>query len=148
MRAQAQYEKSHQQTLRLRPLVQAEAVSRQSYDDAVSAEKQAAADVAQARASLTRKQLDLNFATVDAPIAGRIDQTLVTEGAYVTAGDTNPLARIYQTDPVYVDVRQPAAAYEELRQQLSNQQQGKPLLAATILRNNGEPYPEAGRILF
>ncbi|PIJ50952.1 hypothetical protein BL250_05140 [Erwinia sp. OLTSP20] len=148
LRMQAAWEKARQQRVRLLPLMQSQAVSRQRYDDAVFSEKQAAAEVAQAQATLARKQLDLSFATVTAPISGRIDEALVSEGAYVTASDNMPLARIYQTDPLYVDVRQPAAVYDELRQQLAEQQQPQPLLPVTIFQANGTPYPQPGRILF
>lgn len=148
LRAQAVWDKEQKQLARLRPLIESQVVSRQSYDDAVSSEKQAAADVAQARATLARKKLDLSFATVDAPISGRIDQTLVTEGAYVTASDTNPLARIYQTDPIYVDVRQPAEDYHALRQQFSAQNETNASLPVTILRPDGAAYAQPGKILF
>lgn len=147
LRAQAVWEKARQQTTRLRPLMKSEAVSRQSFDDALSAEKQASADVAQARATLARKQLDLSFATVDAPIAGRIDQTLASEGAYVTASDTTPLARIYQTDPIYIDVRQPAEVYDALRAQFSGQNPTT-ALPVTVLRASGAAYVQQGKVLF
>ena len=152
-RAQAVLARARVQAARLQPLVKADAVSQQVYDEAVSQRDQAAADVAQARATLTRRQLDLKFATVDAPIGGRIDQALVTEGALVGINDSNPLARIQQIDQVYVDVRQPAAALEALRAALAPQHatdngSGSEGLSASILRSNGTPYPQAGRILF
>lgn len=152
-RAEAALVRARVQAARLQPLVEADAVSRQVYDDAVSQRDQAAADVAQARATLARRQLDLKFATVDAPIGGRIDQALVTEGALVGTNDSNPLARIQQIDQVYVDVRQPAAALEALRAALAPRHaadngSGSDGLLASILRSNGTPYPQAGRILF
>ena len=67
------------------------------YDDSVSQRDQASADVAQARATLARRQLDLKFATVEAPITGRIE-ALVTEGALVASSDSQPMARIQQID--------------------------------------------------
>lgn len=114
-RVQAVAAQARLQAGRLEPLVQAQAVSRQAYDDAVSQRDQAVAEVAQARAALARKELDLRFATVTAPIAGRVDQALVTEGALVSPTDASPMARIQQIDQVYVDVRQPASALEALR---------------------------------
>ncbi|MGK4358989.1 efflux RND transporter periplasmic adaptor subunit [Ectopseudomonas chengduensis] len=152
-RAEAALVRARVQAARLQPLVEADAVSRQVYDDAVSQRDQAAADVAQARATLARRQLDLKFASVDAPIGGRIDQALITEGALVGPTDSTPLARIQQIDQVYVDVRQPAAALEALRAALAPRHaadngSGSDSLPASILRSNGEPYPQAGRILF
>ncbi len=130
---------------RLQPLLRTDAISRQTYDDAVSQRDQAAADVAQARATLARHQLNLQFASVEAPIAGRIDQALVSEGALVSPTDTTPMARIQQIDQVYVDVRQPASVLESLRQQAGST---APELAVEILGSNGTPLGMQGRILF
>ncbi|ARU90287.1 efflux RND transporter periplasmic adaptor subunit [Pseudomonas sp. M30-35] len=134
---------------RLEPLMKAEAVSRQVYDDAISLRDQAAADVAQAKATLARRQLDLQFATVEAPISGRIDQALVSEGALVSPSDSSPLARIQQINQVYVDVRQSTASLESLRQALANQvQPSGPGLVADVLSSDGKPSGLTGRILF
>lgn len=148
-RARAALERAKVQTARFKPLVEADAISRQVYDDAVSQRDQAAADVAQARATLARRQLDLKFATVEAPIAGRIDQALVTEGALVSSTDSQPMARIQQIDQVYVDVRQPAASLESLRGALAAQPgatgNGLPV---DVLRDDDTRFDVKGRMLF
>lgn len=149
-RAQAALERAKVQTARFKPLVEADAISRQVYDDAVSQRDQAAADVAQARATLARRQLDLKFATVEAPIAGRIDQALVTEGALVSSGDSQPMARIQQIDQVYVDVRQPAASLDALRGALAAQPRAADSngLPVDVLRDDDTRYDARGRMLF
>lgn len=148
-RAEASLAGANVQTERLQPLVAADAVSRQVYDDAVAQRDQAAAEVAQARATLARRQLDLAFATVTAPISGRIEQALVTEGALVSGSDSSPMARILQLQQVYVDVRRPAASLESLRQLLATTQAtATDGLPVEILRSDGVPYPVTGRILF
>ncbi|WP_446900561.1 efflux RND transporter periplasmic adaptor subunit [Burkholderia sp. YIM B11467] len=148
-RAQAALERAKVQTARFKPLVEADAISRQVYDDAVSQRDQAAADVAQARATLARRQLDLKFATVEAPIAGRIDQALVTEGALVSSTDSQPMARIQQIDQVYVDVRQPAGALESLRGALASQPDASGNgLPVDVLRGDDTRYDVKGRMLF
>ena len=133
---------------RLKPLVEADAISRQAYDDAVAQREQAVATVAQARATLARRRLDLAFASIDAPIAGRIGSELVTEGALVGLADATPMARIQQIDKVYVDVRQPAAALAALRAAGSDGNGGADKLPVTILGADGRPHPVTGRILF
>ena len=130
---------------RLKPLVEADAISRQAYDDAVAQREQAAATVAQARAALARRRLDLAFASIEAPIAGRIGSELVTEGALVGLADAAPMARIQQIDKVYVDVRQPASALAALQ---ASGPAGVDRLPVTILGADGRPHPLAGRILF
>ncbi len=144
-RAEAVLARARIQIERLKPLLRTDAISRQTYDDAISQRDQAAADVAQARATLARHQLNLQFASVEAPIAGRIDQALVSEGALVSPTDTTPMARIQQIDQVYVDVRQPASVLESLRQQAGST---APELAVEILGSNGTPLGMQGRILF
>ncbi|MGR6760150.1 efflux RND transporter periplasmic adaptor subunit [Aeromonas veronii] len=146
-RAEAVLARARIQIDRLKPLLRTDAISRQTYDDAISQRDQAAADVAQARATLARHQLNLQFASVEAPIAGRIDQALVSEGALVSPTDTTPMARIQQIDQVYVDVRQPASVLESLRQQAGSTATA-PELAVEILGSNGTPLGMQGRILF
>ncbi|WP_052140629.1 efflux RND transporter periplasmic adaptor subunit [Janthinobacterium lividum] len=130
---------------RLKPLVEADAISRQAYDDAVAQREQAVATGAQARAALARRRLDLAFASIEAPIAGRIGSELVTEGALVGLADATPMARIQQIDKVYVDVRQPAAALAALQASGTG---GADKLPVTILGADGQPHPVTGRILF
>lgn len=144
-RAEAVLARARIQIDRMKPLLRTDAISRQTYDDAISQRDQAAADVAQARATLARHQLNLQFASVEAPIAGRIDQALVSEGALVSPTDATPMARIQQIDQVYVDVRQPASVLESLRQQAGSM---APELAVEILGSNGTPLGMQGRILF
>ncbi|MEN3801989.1 efflux RND transporter periplasmic adaptor subunit [Aeromonas veronii] len=144
-RAEAVLARARIQIDRLKPLLRTDAISRQTYDDAVSQRDQAAADVAQAKATLARHQLNLQFASVEAPIAGRIDQALVSEGALVSPTDATPMARIQQIDQVYVDVRQPASVLESLRQQAGST---APELAVEVLGSNGTPLGMQGRILF
>ncbi|WP_372931084.1 efflux RND transporter periplasmic adaptor subunit [Shewanella putrefaciens] len=145
LRAEAVWIRARQEADRLASLIQTKAVSQQMHDDAISLRDQAAADVAQTKATLARRQLDLQFASVEAPISGRIDEALVSEGALVSPTDTTPMARIQQIDQVYVDVRLPASMLEAMRQQANS---GAPELAVEILSSSGEPLGMQGHILF
>lgn len=146
-RALATYERARIQADRLKPLVATDAISRQAYDDAVVARNQAAADVTQARAARDRRQLDVGFARITAPISGQIGAANVTEGALVAAGDTNALATVQQIDRVYVDVKQPAARFEQLRDALENgaSPSGD---AVEIVMAAGRVHGAKGRMLF
>lgn len=143
-RAEAVAARAGQQAERLKPLVAADAISRQIYDDAVSAAQQAEADVALARSTLERRALDVAHAGVRAPIAGRIGQALVTEGALVGVGDANPMALVQQIDQVYVDVRQPASMLEAMRAVAGGKRQAD----VAIVGAGGKPLDVKGRILF
>ncbi|WP_235231036.1 efflux RND transporter periplasmic adaptor subunit [Vibrio paracholerae] len=150
-RAQVTYQRALDKERRLKPLVEADAISRQEYDDAVLQRDQAAAEVAVAKATLTRRELDLKFANVKAPISGLIEQTLVTEGALVSSTDATPMTRIQQIDQVFVDIRRPASSLEAMREALAANSDGEPSIAGTkieILRSNGTPYQVKGEILF
>ncbi|MCD9209706.1 efflux RND transporter periplasmic adaptor subunit [Vibrio cholerae] len=150
-RAQVTYQRALDKEQRLKPLVEADAISRQEYDDAVLQRDQAAAEVAVAKATLTRRELDLKFANVKAPISGLIEQTLVTEGALVSSTDATPMTRIQQIDQVFVDIRRPASSLKAMREVLAANSDGEPSIAGTkieILRSNGTPYQVKGEILF
>jgi multidrug efflux system membrane fusion protein len=146
-RAESALARARLQEKRLAPLVTADAISGQAYDDAVATRDQAAAELAQSRADYQRRQVDLGFATIRSPINGRIDQAVLTEGALASVGGTEPLATVQQIDRVYVDVRQPAARLEALREAASKgtADQGAPV---EILSSDGRIYPVKGRLLF
>jgi multidrug efflux system membrane fusion protein len=144
VRAIAVADRARAQVARLAPLVEADAISRQSYDDAVTAKAQAEADLAEARATLRRRSVELSFATITAPIAGRIGEAQVTEGALVATGGAAPMATINQIDRVYIDVRQPSARLEALRAMAG----GGAGREVEILTPSGAPYPRKGKILF
>ena len=55
------------------------AVARKTYDDAASARNARQAQVQAAKAAVAAAQLDLSYARVTAPIAGRVDRVLVTD---------------------------------------------------------------------
>ncbi|HIE5883257.1 efflux RND transporter periplasmic adaptor subunit [Stenotrophomonas maltophilia] len=142
-RSEAALGRSRVQSQRLHALAAAQAVSQQHRDDASAEYEQARAAVNEARAILARRQLDLRHATVSAPIAGRIDQALVTEGALVGVADAEPMAVVQQIDQVYVDVRQPAAQLEWLQRNAGGGE-----LPVTIIGAAGKPLPERGQMLF
>ncbi|EPG5381841.1 efflux RND transporter periplasmic adaptor subunit [Stenotrophomonas maltophilia] len=142
-RSEAALGRSRVQSQRLHALAAAQAVSQQHRDDASAEYEQARAAVNEARAILARRQLDLRYATVSAPIAGRIDQALVTEGALVGVADAEPMAVVQQIDQVYVDVRQPAAQLESLQRSAGGGE-----LPVTIIGAAGKPLPERGKMLF
>lgn len=147
-RAQAALARAGTQAARLERLVQTDLVSRQTYDDALAQREQAAADVAETRAALSRKRLDLAFATVDAPISGRIDQALLTEGALVSPSDSAPMAVVQQIDQVYLDVRQPARALERADDAAHAPPADADGVRAQLLDRDGRPSGLDGRVLF
>ncbi|EYF05618.1 efflux RND transporter periplasmic adaptor subunit [Chondromyces apiculatus] len=122
-------------------------VSRELYESSLAEEAIARAEVSQARAALARARLSLGYASVTAPIAGRIGAELVTEGALVGQNDPTLLAVIQQIDSVYVDIKQPASQVMRLRNAVpEGTRQGEP--AAALLLDDGSEYPTKGKLLF
>jgi membrane fusion protein, multidrug efflux system len=136
---------------RYKPLVEINAVSKQEYDDAVAAQKQATADVASTKAIRQNAGLNLAYATVTAPISGRIGRALVTEGALVGQGEATPLATIQQLDPIYVNLTQSSTDVLRLRQAMANgklKSAGQGQAKVTLVTEDGQPYPHSGKLLF
>lgn len=148
-RAEAGLVRSQTKFDRAKQLIESKAISRDAYDEAVADLAQTKANVAEARATLQRRRLDLEFATVRAPIAGRIGQALVSEGALVSASGADTLARIQQIDQVYVDVKQPASQMDVIREaERSGQLDDASKVPVALFAASGKPYPMTGRALF
>jgi multidrug efflux system membrane fusion protein len=114
-RAEAALAEAQALLRRYEPLVAIEAVSRQDFDSAQAAQRSAKAARQSALAEVEAAQLNLDYAEVKAPLAGRIGRALVTEGALVGQNEATPMALIQQISPVYVDFQQPAAEAQRLR---------------------------------
>ena len=152
-RAEATVAQATAQAERYRPLVEANAISRQEYVNAQAAQKTAAADVAAARATLQSSRITLGYASVTAPISGRIGRALVTEGALVGQGEATPLAVVQQIDPMYVNFTQPAADVLRLRRAVESGSVRRPgatgdAAEVRIVLEDGSEYPQPGRLLF
>jgi membrane fusion protein (multidrug efflux system) len=133
---------------RYAPLAKMQAISQQDYTDALAQARQADAAVAQNSASLRAAQVNVRFTRVPAPISGRIGVSAVTEGALVTANQTDPLTTITRLDPVYVDIQQSAADLLKLRQALA-QGGAVPTRAQVHLKlPDGSDYGYAGTVEF
>ncbi len=137
---------------RYKPLVEANAISKQEYANAVAAQRQAEADVAMGKASVQTANINLGYAAVTAPISGRIGRALVTEGALVGQGDATQLAVIQQINPMYVNFTQSASEAMKLRAAMESGQfkraSGGDAASVRIVLEDGTEYPRAGRLLF
>ena len=151
-RAQANLTQAAALAERYKPLLAANAVSQQEYANAVAAQKQAEADVAAGRAAVQTGRINLNYASVTAPISGRIGRALVTEGALVGQGEATQLAVIQQVDPVYVNFTQSAGEVMKLRRALADGQLqragGSEAAIVRVVLEDGSEYALPGKLLF
>jgi membrane fusion protein (multidrug efflux system) len=118
-KAQANLVAMTAQQQRYKVLVDANAVSKQDYDNAVASAGQSQADVAAAQAALDTARINLGYTDVLAPISGRVGTAQVTEGAYVQVSAATLLATIQQIDPIYVDLNQSSADGLRLRREVA-----------------------------
>ncbi|WP_427191914.1 efflux RND transporter periplasmic adaptor subunit [Pseudomonas aeruginosa] len=83
--AEAQAFQASRNYERISRLVNGGAVSRKDYDDASSEKNARVAQVQVSKAAVEAAKLDLSYSRVTAPIDGRIDRILVTEGNLVSS---------------------------------------------------------------
>jgi membrane fusion protein (multidrug efflux system) len=101
-RSEVVLDRATSKVARLKPLAEANAISREDYDEAVAAEKEAGAELQAGKAAVEQAQLNLSFARVTAPESGRIGRALVPEGRLVGKDGPTHLATIDKIDPIYV----------------------------------------------
>lgn len=150
-KAQANLAQASLKVQRYKPLVETSAISKQEYDDALTAQKQAVADLATSRATSQNAGLSLGYATVTAPISGRIGRAQVTEGALVGQGEATPLATVQQVDPIYVNLTQSSTDVLRLRRAMASgklQSAGPDAARVELVTEDGQVYPQSGKLLF
>src|ERR1700693_4705377 len=136
---------------RYKVLVAANAVSKQDYDNAVSTQGQAAADVATGKAAVSMAQINLGYTNVGSPITGRSGPSLLTEGAYVQASAATLMTTVQQIDPVYVDLTQSSVEGLQLRRDIASGQlklTGPDQAKVTLTLEDGRQYSQTGSLQF
>ncbi|SIT28829.1 efflux RND transporter periplasmic adaptor subunit [Achromobacter sp. MFA1 R4] len=136
---------------RYAPLVKANAVSKQEYDNAVASYRQSDAAVAAAKAAQDNAAINLGYTDVTSPITGRIGKPLVTEGALVESTSATQMATVQQLDPIYVDFTQSTTDLAALRRAFASgrlQQVGQDAARATVVLEDGTEYDHPGKLLF
>ena len=133
---------------RLEPLAKMQAVAEQDYTDALAQARMARATVAQNSAALETARINLRFATISAPISGRIGRSLVTPGGLVSASQATPLAVIQQTDPMFVDMQQSSAELTTLRQAIESGGVDAGSTSVRLRLEDGSSYAFAGTVQF
>ena len=139
------------QATRSAALAKTQAISTAQHEIAVATVEQARAEVAAREADMARARLNLDYATVRAPISGRIGAARVSEGARVVQNDATNLATIQQLDPIYADFTQSAAELNKLRRALASGELERVEPDATkvrLLLDDGTIYPYSGKLLF
>jgi membrane fusion protein (multidrug efflux system) len=149
-KAVAAFDQASQQARRISVLTSQRATSEAENEKATGAMRQAEAEVEGRRADVARARLNLNYATLRAPIDGVVGAALVSEGALAVQNETN-LATIQQLDPIYADFTQSVTELNHLRRALESGELDRIAPDAARVRlvlDDGAVYPSAGKLLF
>jgi membrane fusion protein, multidrug efflux system len=136
---------------RTRDLLASGLVARSDVDNNNATERSSQAQVKQAQANVESARINLGYATVTAPIAGRSGQQHVTEGALVGQSEATLLTTIDQIDRLYVNFDRPA---DEILQLRAAQVRGDVTLldrdraTLQVILPDGTPYTPLGTVDF
>jgi len=144
LRAEANLASIAAKESRYRESLKVNVVSEQDYDDAKAALLDAKASVAIAKAAIEAAEIDLNYTKVYSPIGGQIGKSSFTEGALVTANQSNLLAKVTQLDPIYVDMQEARKKVLRLREMSKNTDK----VMVTLNLGDGFIYEHQGQFQF
>jgi membrane fusion protein (multidrug efflux system) len=147
--AQADYEKAKADVTRYKPLVAANAISREEYETAVSKEAAAAAQVEAAKGAMKTAEIDLSYCKVTAPVGGLIGKTEMKSGNLVST-DRNLIASISQVNPIHVRVNVAEKDYLIFarKKAATPREQQKPRDDIEMVLGDGMLYPQRGKTVF
>nr|WP_280790756.1 efflux RND transporter periplasmic adaptor subunit [Methylopila sp. M107] len=135
---------------RYQELAKSNAVSKQDVDDAVAALAVAKAAVESGKAAVQTATINLDYTTVRAPIAGRVDASALTPGALVTASQDTALTTVRTLDPVNVDVIQSATNMLRFKEAIRTGRLkfNGPGVTVKLTLEDGSTYAHSGTIQF
>ena len=142
-RAAATTDLAQREAKRAQVLFDSHTIAEREFDTQSNALLQVNAASRIASASLTAAQLNIEYATLRAPISGRIGRALVTPGNLVAPGGP-PMATIVSVDPIHVYVDVDEAHALRYRSQLG----AGAKLAAHVGFADEDGYPHEGAIDF
>ena len=146
--AEASYANARATADRARRLAPEKFVSQSDLDNAIAAERSAAAAVESARAGVQTAQINLGFARVVAPIAGRAGKQQVTEGALVGQGDATLLTTVDQIDRLYANFSINSAELSQLRTAANVSLAGAGNTPVEVVLGGGQVHAEPGMLDF
>jgi membrane fusion protein (multidrug efflux system) len=150
-RAKATLELAALHARRIATLTSQRAAPEAENEKATAALKQAEADVEGRKAEVARAKLNLDYATIRAPIDGIVGAALVSEGALVVQNETASLATIQQLDPIYADFQQSVTELNQLRRAFESGDLDRispDAMKVRLVLDDGSIYPLAGKLLF
>jgi multidrug efflux system membrane fusion protein len=133
-RDRAQANNAAQQAGRYETLAEKQYVTAQQYEEVRTTAAATQANLAGSQAAVDEARLNLQYATIRAPITGRTGSLLVREGNLVRANATQPLVTINQLRPILVRFAVPASNLPLVQEHL-----GKDIVVRAEAIGGGEP---------
>src|SRR5688572_722950 len=147
---QARLEQARRDAARLKPAVEAKAVSQKELDDATSAVRIAEAELKSAQARLNEAKLNVGYTRVESPISGVSSRAAVSEGTLVS-GPNVLLTTVTQIDPMYVIFGIPDREYLAIRRDVEAGRLKLPAgnkFRTTVKLADGTAYTKTGDLNF
>jgi membrane fusion protein (multidrug efflux system) len=148
---QARWDTAKANLARVRPLVQQNAMSRKSLDDATGEVQQAAAAVLAAQGEVRSAQLNLGYTTIRSPLTGLSSFARKQEGSFVAPGEAGLLTVVSQIDPIWVNFSMSENEFIRLRDEVARGTLQPPPgreYEVEVILADGSSLPNRGRISF
>jgi membrane fusion protein (multidrug efflux system) len=150
--AKARIDETERTVARKQALVDTQSVARRELDDAITARELAKAQLAIVEAQLAQAELDLEYTTVKAPLAGRIGKVIRETGSLVDSSANSLLTTVWQLDPIYasfrISEREHLAWQKALEAGAIAVPGSEDDLRVALELIDGSPFPGEGRINF
>jgi membrane fusion protein (multidrug efflux system) len=146
--AVANHENAKRNLDRAKPLFEANVMSRQDYDNAISQELVTKAALQSAEAAVDSAQLNFGYTTIKSPVTGLSDKAAVHVGNYISPTQNGLLTTVSQIDPIYINFQMSENQYLSINQAKSS---GKIAGVANIISvkmGDGMVYGQKGKLAF
>jgi len=148
LRSQANLQSAKAELTRYQQLLKDNATSEQKYEQVNANYLAVKAEIAVREAEIGKAQADIRYTHVLAPISGKISKSNITEGALVTAAQSQELATITQLDPIYFDLVQANAQLRDVRIRLASGELTATEQVAKLYFDATDVYSSLGQLKF
>ena len=143
----AVYRNSEVDLKRAKELLKEDLVSREYYDNALTARNKNRAALDGAISELNKANLNLSYTNITSPMDGRIGKAIVSVGNYVTPS-TGVIAQIYTTNPMKVIFPLKSGDFIELKRYYKENPDDESTVSVLLKLADGSTYEKEGKIEF
>ena len=126
-------------------------VSRKDLDEAINAEREAAAAVLAVKAKVAEAELNLSYTTIRAPITGLSSFATKHDGSYIGPGENSMLTYVAAIDPIWVKFSASENHWLRLQEEVKAGRLVVPpddAFDVEVVLADGRIHPQKGRLTF